>query len=133
MPNARRASIAPEASVQFAFWNGPPSNWLTSGTRGKPSGVVRAAGGVEERVRGGGEVATGHRGRTTAVWRRVDQVERGDGAGVDGVSLKSGASPAVGTSWGRFAAEATTYAIDPPTTIATTKTRAWAGGATACS
>ena len=38
IPNPSRASIAPEAIVQFLLPSGPPSNWVIGGTRGKPPG-----------------------------------------------------------------------------------------------
>ena len=40
IPDARRASIAPEVSVQFEPWNDPPSNWEIGGMRGKPDGFL---------------------------------------------------------------------------------------------
>src|SRR4029079_15168220 len=45
---------------------------------------------VDERVRGGGEIATGHRGQDDRGLRRVDQGEGGDRAGIDGGELEVG-------------------------------------------
>jgi hypothetical protein len=38
IPKPSRASIAPDAIVQFTLPSGPPSNWVIGGTRGKPVG-----------------------------------------------------------------------------------------------
>ena len=88
IPKPRRASIAPEVSVQFAPWNGPPSNCVIGGMRGKPERVLVDRGlGAEERVRGRGEVGRGEgrrAGPASPDGRASNATGSGDPPGVSG-------------------------------------------------
>ena len=129
MPNARRASIAPEARVQFAFWNGPPSNWLTSGTRGKPSGVV-PGGGEASRSASAAAVRSppAIAGRTTAVCGASIRSNAATVPESTWVSLKSGASPAVGTAGGGSRPRRRRTRSTRRRPSRRRRRRAWAGG-----
>ncbi len=123
IPYPSRASIAPEASVQLAFWNGPPSNCVTGGTRGNPVGLSATTGSAPisafaARARSAGaSVGTGE----ASAWFWVTSNAIGSSPpGLSGapVSMKSGALLAVDVGeWSLSALTATVATVAPITAV----------------
>src|SRR5262245_47161268 len=91
IPYARRASIAPEVSVQLAPWNGPPSNWVIGRMRGKPVGSVKFAGWTSVGPPPRRSVAAELRSSGESVGTSV--IGDSPGPGVAGASLKATSGP----------------------------------------
>src|SRR5262245_8676754 len=129
MPKPSRASIAPEASVQFEPWNGPPSNWVIGSMRGKPSGLTGGATGSPPRSdeAASDKSASGRPAMSAGGEADGAGLERSKATGSAGVSptiTKSGSGAISAVVVGGLAEKepVTPRAIAPPTSVATRNT-----------